>query len=35
MIPGSRVEVFPNTGHLVMLEQSDTLAGTITEFLKG
>ena len=35
LIPGSRVEVFPNAGHLIMLEQSDTLAGTIAEFLKG
>ena len=35
LIAGSKVEVFPDAGHLIMLEQSDALAGTISQFLKG
>ena len=35
LISGARVEVIPNAGHLVMLEQSDALASAIAEFLQG
>ena len=35
LISGARVEVFPEAGHMIMLQQSDALAGTVAQFLKG
>ncbi len=34
-ISGARMEVIPGTGHMVMLEQPERVAGLLSEFLQG